>query len=638
MCGDAADLISTIQGNGSASTFIGSTKIIEGIVTSVVPSLEGYFVQEETSDNDADSATSEAIFVYVNGITNYPTVGNKVRVNGTVAENYARTQLVATTDFVDCGVGQAIEPTMVSLPVSSTDYWETIEGMLVSFSDSLKVSDSYYLGRYGEVTLSNGRLILPTNIYNAGSDQAIALADKNSRNRITLDDMNNTQNSDDVPFPAPGLTYQNTLRLGDSVSSLTGVIDYSFSLYRVLPTEIPEFTATNARTSQPDIANAGTLKVASFNVLNYFNGDGEGAGFPTARGASTLEEFTRQSSKIVSALADINADIVGLMELENDGFDTNSAIAELVQQLNNQLGEGTYGYVSMDETSIGSDAITVGFIYKPATVTLVGDAITTDESPFDFGNRQPLVQTFKEIATDESLTIAVNHFKSKGSCGSASGNNLDSGDGQGCWNELRTQASNGLIAWLNTNPTGAVDNDFLIIGDLNSYGSEDPINAITANGYHNLVADHMGIAAYSYSFGGEIGYLDHALASNDLAGQVADTTVWHINADEPAVFDYNTEFKSTAQLSTYFAEDAYRSSDHDPVIISLNLNSGEVELIGDFDGDEDIDMNDIIQFSTMLRSGAVDDSQYDFNFDSAVNSLDVRALMSLCTRSRCATE
>jgi predicted extracellular nuclease len=279
----------------------------------------------------------------------------------------------------------------------------------------------------------------------------------------------------------------------------------------------------------------------------------------------------------------------------------------------------------------------VGLLYKPATVALIGNAVTTSQSPFDFGNRQPLVQTFKEIATDETLTIAVNHFKSKGSCGSASGNNLDQGDGQGCWNELRTQAGSALAAWLNTNPTGSADTDFLIIGDLNAYGKEDPINAITASNYHNLVAEHMGSAGYSYSFGGEIGYLDHALASNDLARQVVDTTVWHINADEPRIFDYNTEFKSSEQLSKYFAEDAYRASDHDPVIVLLNLNS-QVELVGDFDADGDIDINDVREFSMLIRSGELNDIKYDFNQDNVVNGRDGRALMSLCTRSRCATQ
>ncbi len=637
MCGDAADKINVIQGADNASMFIGETKVIEGTVTSVVPSLQGYFVQEEAIDSDANSLTSEAIFVYVNDSNNLPVVGNKVRVEGSVKENYDRTQLTAVGDFIDCGQGQVIEQTLVSLPVTDNAYWETIEGMSVSFSDTLKVTDTYNLARYGQLTLSNGRLILPTNIYPAGSAQAIALADKNSRNKITLDDMNNTQNPDNVPFPAQGLTYQNTVRLGDSVSGLTGVIDYSFDTYRVLPTQTPLFSASNPRTLEPSYNGEGSLKVASFNVLNFFNGDGNGQGFPTARGADSAEELTRQSNKIVSALVEINADIVGLMELENDGYSANSAIAELVSLLNVQLGNGTYDYVKINQSSLGDDAIAVGFIYKPAKVALSGNAVTTRQTPFDYGNRQPLAQTFKELATNEELTIAVNHFKSKGSCGSASGNNQDQGDGQGCWNELRTQASNTLTAWLNTKPTGTNDNDILIIGDLNAYGKEDPINAITSANYHDLVAKYQGSGAYSYSFGGQIGYLDHALASNDLASQVIDTAIWHINADEPRIFDYNTEFKSTEQLSSYYGEDSYRASDHDPVIVLFKLTTQQ-QLIGDFDGDNDIDRNDINQFSMMLRQGEVENMSYDFNNDGQINSVDVRALMAICTRYRCAVE
>ncbi|MEW6993748.1 ExeM/NucH family extracellular endonuclease [Colwelliaceae bacterium MEBiC 14330] len=637
MCGDTADKINVIQGSGGASMFIGETKIIEGTVTSVVPSLKGYFVQEEAIDSDADLSTSEAIFVYVDDSNNFPIVGNKVRVEGNVKENYERTQLTAASDFIDCGVGQVIEQTLVSLPVTNNAYWETIEGMSVSFSDTLKVTDTYNLARYGQLTLSNGRLIIPTNIFNAGSEQAIALADKNSRNQITLDDMNNAQNPDNIPFPAQGLSYQNTVRLGDSISGLSGVIDYSFNTYRILPTQTPQFTATNPRTLEPSYNGAGSLKVASFNVLNYFNGDGNGQGFPTARGADSAEELTRQRNKIVSALVEINADIVGLMELENDGYSANSAITELVSLLNSQLGNSTYDYVKINQASLGDDAIAVGFIYKPAKVALKGNAVTTTQSPFDFGNRQPLVQTFEEIASNEEFTIAVNHFKSKGSCGSATGNNQDQGDGQGCWNELRTQASNTLTAWLNTKPTGTNDNDILIIGDLNAYGKEDPINAITSANYHNLVAKYQGTSAYSYSFGGEIGYLDHALASNDLASQVVDTTIWHINADEPRIFDYNTEFKTPEQLSSYYGDDSYRASDHDPVIVLLNLTS-QNGLIGDFDNDNDIDRNDINQFSSMVRQGTVENMSYDFNNDEQVNSLDVRALMSMCTRYRCAVE
>lgn len=637
VCNDSADFINAIQGSGDTSPMVDETKIIEGVVTSTVASLNGYFVQEELADQDTLIETSEGIFVFDESLVTMPTIGNKVRVQGVVKENFNRTQLSASSAFVDCGVGEVINSQEVSLPMSDAAEWENYEGMLIHFNNDLQVTDTFNLARFGQLSLSNGRLLKPTNVFAPNSAQAVALTNKNSRNIIVLDDMNNQQNPDVIPFPAPNLGYENTVRLGDSVNGLMGVIDYSFGSYRVLPTSTPMFISTNGRTSSPQLTNEGSLKIASFNVLNYFNGDGLGGGFPTARGADTAEEFTRQSDKIVAALSAINADIIGLMEIENDGYSNTSAINDLVTKLNAQMGEDTYRFVNPNIPSLGSDAISVGLLYKPANIALEGNAITTTQSPFDFGNRQPLAQTFTEIATGESLTIAVNHFKSKGGCGSASGNNADLNDGQGCWNELRTQAANQLTAWLSTMPTGTTDDDVLIIGDLNAYAKEDPITAIENNGYRNLVEKSLGYSGYSYSFAGEMGYLDHALASNSLSTQVVETSVWHINADEPRAFDYNTEFKSVNQQTTYYGSDAYRASDHDPVVISLALKS-ESLLIGDFDEDGDVDRNDLVAFSGLIRAGASIDMINDFNKDGVVNSRDIRALMSLCTRSRCAVE
>ena len=635
MCGDSAELISAIQGNGDASPMVEQNKVVEGVVTSVVDSLSGFFVQEEAQDNDADPATSEALFVYLNGQGQAPTLGSQVRVKGDVKEFYNRTQLTLSESVVECGAGDTIAATNIMMPVDSLNTWEALEGMKVSFEQKLHVTDTFSLAKYGQLSLSKGRLLIPTNIYQPNSSQALALAERNTRNVIVLDDQNNSQNPEFVPFPNSGLSYNNGVRLGDAVDNITGILDYSFNEYRVLPTQEPTFLGNNQRLASPTIGSTSEVKVASFNVLNYFNGDGQGGGFPTARGADNLEEFTRQSDKIVDALAEINADVVGLMEIENDGFDELSAIADLTDKLNSVVGANTYQYISIDATELGTDAITVGLLYKPGTVALAGNAVTTNEAPFDFGNRQPLVQSFTSNTSGEAFTVAVNHFKSKGSCGSASGANADQNDGQACWNELRTQAANKLVSWLASKPTQSDTDNMLIIGDLNAYGMEDPIRAITASGYHNLIAEKVGLSAYSYTFGGESGYLDHALASSTLTAFVDSVDEWHINADEPVAFDYNVENKSAGQLVSYYGSDAYRASDHDPVIVSFTFNTPEV-LIGDFDNDADIDIADIRTFIGKLRAGESFDLSYDLNNDGQVNTLDARTLMQNCTRSRCA--
>jgi hypothetical protein len=290
-----------------------------------------------------------------------------------------------------------------------------------------------------------------------------------------------------------------------------------------------------------------------------------GGGFPTSRGADTPEEFVRQRTKIISAILAMDADVIGLMEIENDGYDEYSAIADLVNGLNDAAGAGTYAFIDPGVGPVGTDEIAVGYIYKPGTVMPVGEAkildSTVDPTFLDDYNRPAIAQTFERNTGGGRFTAAVNHLKSKGSPCDDIGD-PDTGDGQGNCNQTRTSAATALANWLATDPTGSGDPDFFIIGDLNAYAEEDPIIAIEGAGYTNLVEALAGTAAYSYIFDGLSGYLDHALASPSATAQVYGTTIWHINTDEPSVIDYNTEYKP----QDLYTPTPYRSSDHDPVI------------------------------------------------------------------------
>jgi predicted extracellular nuclease len=387
----------------------------------------------------------------------------------------------------------------------------------------------------------------------------------------------------DNPYPIPYIGDQDTLRAGDTVAGVTGVIDEGlittptdpWYYYRLQPTEEVTFTRVNERTATPDEVG-GTLLVAGFNVLNYFTTLDEGPWIcgpnedQECRGANTAEEFTRQRDKIIPAIQAIDADIVGLVELENNITDV--PIADLVSGLNDAMGAGTYDYVATGD--IGGDAIRQGLIYKPATVTPVGAYAILDSSVdprFNSDRNRPvLAQTFMENATGEMLTVAVNHLKSKGSSCDDIGD-PDIGDGQGNCNLTRTDAAIALGEWLATDPTASGDPDSLIIGDLNAYAMEDPITALTDQGYANLVYDYLGLWTYSYTFDGQAGYLDHALSSPSLAAQVTGATIWHINTDEPAVIDYNTEYKS----EDLYTPTPYRASDHDAVVVGLDLQAAE---------------------------------------------------------------
>jgi predicted extracellular nuclease len=577
-CGSAATFIHDIQGSGTTSPYAGQTHTIEGVVVGDFQeesSIRGFYVQEEDSDSDADDATSEGIFVYDNDFGVNVNAGDLVRVDGTVTEYYDLTELNSVTRVEICGGGTATAVS-VTLPFTDSGQPEQYENMLVSFPQTLTVSGNYNLGRFGEVILSYGRLMNPTNVITPGLE-ANNLQTANDLNRIILDDGSTLQNIDPIVHPAPGLSASNTLRGGDTVTELNGVLTYGWSgssgtdAYRIQPVGTITFTAANERpTAVPDVG--GNIKVASFNVLNYFNGDGSGGGFPTSRGADTADEFTRQRDKIIAAIIEIDADVIGLMEIENDGYGTTSAIQDLVDGLNAIAGDGTYTFVDPGVSQIGTDEIAVGLIYKPASVTTVGTTAILDSSEDatfnDDKNRPVLTQSFK--ANGEYFTVAVNHFKSKGSdCDALS--DPDTGDGQGNCNITRTTAATALVNWLATDPTGITGAGYLIIGDLNSYAMEDPITAIKNAGYTNLI-DAYGVNPYSYVYAGQAGYLDHALASASLTDLVTGTAVWHSNADEPRALDYNEEYKTTGQITSLYSADAYRASDHDPVINGLNLS------------------------------------------------------------------
>jgi predicted extracellular nuclease len=365
--------------------------------------------------------------------------------------------------------------------------------------------------------------------------------------------------------------------------------------------------------------------------LNYFNGDGQGAGFPTARGASTEEEFIRQRDKLINALVTMNADIVGLMEVENDGFGEFSAIQDLVNGLNAQTSENSWAFVDLNAAQIGTDKITSAIIYRTDKLAEIGTAAHTTEEPFHYGNRPPVVQTFLDLATNDKFSLVVTHLRSKGSCGSATGDDQDLGDGQGCWNATRVNAVNSLLAWLNTNPTGVAESDYIVLGDMNAYGMEDPINAFKAAGLSHVMQDFHGNQTHSYIYQGESGSLDHAFASPSMNEKVLSITDWHINADEPKALDYNMEYKSDYQLSNFYANDVYRTSDHDPIVISLDM-----ALLGDWDGDEDVDVFDMRALILAIQHGGEINASFDINEDGLINMLDVRALKGLCTRRGCA--
>jgi predicted extracellular nuclease len=596
VCAQPYTSIPAIQGSG-ATVALPGTRTTQGVVVGdyegASPALRGFFIQDPVGDGDP--ATSDGIFVFEGSNANTVSLSDIVRITGTAGENQGQSQISVGT-ITKCGTG-TVTPTDILFPVSAADFLEQYEGMLVRLPQTMYVTEHFQLGRFGQVVLSSGgKLKQPTNVVAPGAP-ALALQSANNLNKIILDDASQAQNPDPILFGRGGqpLSASNTLRGGDTATGIVGVLNYTWggnaasgNAYRVRPVNAlngyVNFEPSNPRPSSvPEVG--GTVRVVGMNLLNFFNTfsgctNGVGGDPASCRGASNANEFDRQWVKTVAAIVAMNPDVVGFNEIENDGYGPTSAIQFLVDQLNAATAPGTYAFINADAATgqtnaLGVDGIKVGMIYKPAIVTPWGQTAVLNSVAFVNGgdsaarNRPSLAQAFQVNTTGAVFIVNINHLKSKGSaCDSA-----DAGDGQGNCTQVRVNAAVELMNWFATDPTGTGDPDILMVGDYNSYAMEDPITAIKNAGFTNLIESFLGPDAYSYVFDGQWGYLDHALGSASLVGQVNGVGDYHINSDEPSVLDYLEDFKSAGQLVSLYAPDQFRISDHDPVMIGLTPNA-----------------------------------------------------------------
>lgn len=580
-----------VQGDGTSSPLVGQTVTVEGVVTGdfqendadTSRNLGGFYIQ---SIPDGDFDTSDGIFIFDGNNPGTPVnVGDLVRVEGVVNEYFGETQI--STSSVSVIGGGAILPAPVNLPavgtVTNSDGeliadLERYEGMLVRFPQALAVANLRNLERFGEVGLAaGGRPYQFTNQNPPSVAGYRAHRSALAARSLLLDDGRRDENVMPIAWLTAGSDPGYSIRAGDEVVDLTGNLRFARGsggngdeAYRLMPTIDPVFVDRNPRPGPP--TTAGSLRVVSLNTLNFFStlDTGQDNCGPAAnegcRGADSATELTRQMDKLARTLDVADADIVGLVEIENNA---GAALDALLAALN-AVASRSYDYI--DAGTIGTDVITTALIYDADTVAPVGAPVILDTSVDarfnDDKNRPALAQAFRQLDNNAVLSVVVNHLKSKGSpCDDLGDPNAR--DGQGNCNGTRTAAAEALADWVALDPTGSGDSDYLVIGDLNAYLFEDPLTALKSGGLVNLVETNGGGDAYSFSFDGQLGALDHALATAGLVPQVAAISEWHVNADEPPVRDYNLEFGRDPGL--FEAALPYRTSDHDPLVIGLEL-------------------------------------------------------------------
>ncbi len=558
--------ISTVHGSVRSPAHTEKVVTLRGVVTANFQAsgqLHGIFMQQATT---VIGSRSDGLFVYLPLRFKPLDAGSFIQVSGTIqrAKNRdgrddGQLRLAAVSEVTVCGDGPAIAPRNLTLPVDDLRRLEALDGMLVRLPQRLTVSDNHELGYRGELVVSaNDRQWQPYNHPSLSDPDDVI--DLNQRSRLVLGDGSTATR----PIPTPYLSAADdsgTRRVGDTVSDVEGILTQSFGVWRLQPTQRPIFTDTNPRPPLPQSVG-GTVRIASINVLSYFTTLNQ-------RGAKSAEDLKRQRDKLITAIKGLDADVLGLMEIEN----TSEALRDLVDALNADTADSATSssprYVAIESPVVGTDAIKVAIIYKPARLQPVGAAESPRSSRSDGGigvSRPPVAQRFTLRDSGNGFWMVVNHLKSKSRCPTDAGS-ADQDQGQGCWNATRVRQAAATARWVNALGARYAQSNTVLMGDFNAYIDEDPIRTLVGNGFEDLLQRMPAAERYSYSFDGRAGALDHAFVDAALRDKVSGATIWHINADEPAVFDYQTNGKSDDRYTT----SPFRASDHDPLLLGLAL-------------------------------------------------------------------
>lgn len=586
--------IADIQGTTDTSPMVGKVVTTTGVVTAVYPKggFNGLYIQTPGSGGVAKTPTdaSDGIFVHSAKAASAYTAGQCVVVSGEVSEFNGLTEINGTSVTETKGCADVKPVKLATLPRTDAQR-EAYESMLVEPQGTYTISNNYQLNQFGTVGLAFGTepLYQGTEVARPGED-AKKVEDENRARSINLDDgasWNYQTNDEAKNSPLPYLSQDTPMRTGSHVGFTRPVImDYRFG-WNFQPTGMVSgaqsphspITTTNDRPAKAPSFDSD-LKLASFNVLNYFTDLGKDedgckaytdrtgtpvtANFCTVRGAYTREAFHDQQAKIVTAINGLDADVVALMEVENSasitylpGQPRDKALAHLVDELNKAAGSQVWGYVaSPTVVPPHEDVIRTAFIYRLDSVRPEGPSLILMDDAYA-NARQPLAQKF--VATDVrgSFVAVANHFKSKGS-------GEDDGTGQGKSNPSRTVQAQALIDWSAKEFAGE---PVFLLGDFNAYGMEDPVMKIKDAGYTEVV-EQLAPGASTFQYGGRLGSLDHIFANAAAMRMVSGAGVWDINADESIAMQYS---RRNYNVTDFHTSGPWAASDHDPALVGITF-------------------------------------------------------------------
>jgi VCBS repeat-containing protein len=534
-----------IQGEGHASPYVGQPVTTTGIVTGVVGN--GFYLQDPTGDGN--SRTSDGIFVFTSSA---PTVavGDAVSVTGSPAEFVPGADSLSITELIPTSItvqshGNALPAAVLIgaggvLPPTSTfeddgftsfdpttdglDFYESMEGMRVTIDSPTVVSNTNGNGETW-VLASNGA---GSTGYNGRTGITISGGDLNPE-RIQID-------ATAALFPG----YTPNHSMGDKLSSVTGILSYSFNSYEVLVTDpvtvVSDVTAPRESTTLT--GDRDHLTIASYNVENLDPTDGP-------------VKYDLLAQNIVYNL--LAPDIIALQEVQDanglNGSDplSGAETAQLLIDAIAALGGPHYVYVEIAPATANSTGgepngnIRNGFLYNADRVSYIAGSAMLIDAPAFNGSRKPLVADFS--FNGQTVRLIDVHFTSRLGSDPLQGANQppnDAGDAS------RTAQGQAVAAYVNNALATDPSLKLGVMGDFNGFYFEGAVGAIEASG---LLADlhrlNPAEERYSYLFDGNLQAIDHMLVTGGLySGAMFDAV--HINAEQPS--------------------GASRATDHDPIV------------------------------------------------------------------------
>lgn len=525
-----------IQGNGQSSTYEDQYVNTEGIVTLCLfgqNQINGFFIQDTIGDNNTN--TSDGIFVY--GSQNVQE-GDYISLTGKVLEYYDKTELSYISNLQIISSNNKIPYTYINFPedILNNYNYEQFEGMAICFNQTLHLVSNSNLQYSGTLVFSSKRLRSPTDIALPLSNLYYETLDWNDIDYLYLDDASNYH----YPTPIPFLDTNGTRRTGEKIDDLKAVLDYNGGEWKFYPTENLNFYGNQRSDISPEAPSSYDLKICSFNLENYLN------------------ESSLQKARVIKTLKAIDADIFGLCEVKQG----QQYIQSLVDSLNIALNSNVYSYINLQQ--LNSTYTCSQIIYKADIVTPINSPnILNSVGPY---NRK-LSQVFSVNNTDFSFIFSINHLKAKSGIGTALDN--DQNDGQSVYNYTRTLEAQAIVDNLENLKENYNTDKVIIMGDLNSCDREDPMEVFRNAGYENQVI-RFDSTQYSYRYDYNVQFLDYVLANDEVYSFVQYATNWHINADEPSFLDWENCDNSQNFL--------FRSSDHDPVIVFLNISQNNLNI------------------------------------------------------------